>query len=128
MHIILEGSLELCTRHLLIQLIQRHLHWIFLIIEYNPSNTDNLKRKTNPPFLLPKHIANDGHLKQSDNYTTYRIKYTAKLLRKLCKMTIHGENFHGCTIVLLLSCLEEKTVYVEDNEFVAKSVVHGHHA
>ena len=67
MHIILEGSLELCTRHLLIQLIHKEKVFTLDILNNRIQSFKygQSEKKNKPSTLLPKHIVSDGHLKQS---------------------------------------------------------------
>ena len=70
MHIILEGSLELCTRHMLIQLIHEEKAFTLDTLNNRISsfNYGQSEMKNKPSSLLPKHIAKDGHLKQSGKH------------------------------------------------------------
>lgn len=67
MHIILEGSLELCMRHLLIRLIRKEklfsistLNTRIASISYGPSEVEV---KNKPTEIAPLSLSEDGHLK-----------------------------------------------------------------
>ena len=71
MHDILEGSLELCMRHLLIHLVQEDklftLHTLnarITSIKYGPTEVRN-----KPSEITATSLASDGRLKQSGMYS-----------------------------------------------------------
>ena len=70
MHDILEGSLELCLRHLLMYLIQdKKLFSLgFLNSRISSMNYGPSEIKNKPSQILPAHISSSGHLKQSGMY------------------------------------------------------------
>lgn len=72
MHDILEGSLELCLRHMLIHFIHgeklftlRILNDRLASIKYGSSEIKNI-----PTLLTASHLTPDGHLKQSGTLAT----------------------------------------------------------
>ena len=71
MHDILEGSLELCMRHLLINLVREKklfsldvLNARITSINYGPSEVKN-----KPTQVMPASLTTDGRLKQSGVYS-----------------------------------------------------------
>ena len=81
MHDILEGTLELCMRHVLIQFVQEEKLFSLDVLNariqatrYGPSEVKN-----KPTVIAPSSLASDGHLKQSGIYVVF-FKITPDIL------------------------------------------------
>ncbi|XP_065888107.1 uncharacterized protein [Dysidea avara] len=96
MHIILEGSLELCMRLLLIYLIFEEKAFSLDILnnrihQFNYGHSD---KQNKPSKLQRKHLATDSYLKQSASQMWCLARYLPFLIGTLvCEDNDHWENF-----------------------------------
>ena len=74
MHDILEGTLELCMRHLLIQFVQEEKLFSLDVLNgrIQATHYGPLEVKNKPTVIAPASLTSDGHLKQSGIYIIFR--------------------------------------------------------
>ena len=86
MHIILEGSLELCMHHLLIYLVrEKKLFSLDQLNDHTTGITYGLSEvKNKPTEIAPASLTSDGHLKQSGIHMYIHVLSTCMVILLCC--------------------------------------------